>query len=206
MSSKDGAVPQKCLACHARLETPIVCQGCHTLYPLPKSVDYFGLLGLPRRYDLDTAEVSERFVSVSRHVHPDYFGTAGDEMRSLATRLTAELNDAVKVLSDPVLRAAYLLETSGGPSAAEDRGVPADVLSDAMALREEIDEALASRDEKAQGALRAKVETKQMELMNDIAELARLLPRADQMDKVALRRKINAAKYYNNMLDLLWAD
>jgi molecular chaperone HscB len=206
MSSKDGAVPEKCLACHAQLETPIVCQGCHTLYPLPKSVDYFGLLGLPRTYDLDTDEVNKHFVSVSRHVHPDFFSAAGDEMRNLATRLSAELNDAVKVLSDPVLRAGYLLETSGGPSAAGDRGVPPEVLADTMMLREEIDDALQANDHAAKQALRGRVERKQLDLLATIAALARRLPVASAEDRTRLRHTINAVKYYNNMLDLLWMD
>ena len=74
MTLQPDSKPQKCLACSAELTSPVVCSGCHTLYPLPQSVDYFGLLGPPRSFDLDDATLDTRYLAVSRHIHPDYFG------------------------------------------------------------------------------------------------------------------------------------
>lgn len=206
MNASKSAVPQKCISCNAQLTSPIVCQGCHTLYPLPQSVDYFGLLGLERRYDIDASALQARFVSVSRQVHPDYFTNAGSEMAELATRLSAELNDAVKVLKDPILRAGYLLETCGGPRAADDRTVPGDVLAEALMLREEIEEAQSAGNREALAGLRRAIEQKREHLADAIAELARMLPDTDDAHKTQLRHTINSVKYYNNMLDLLWTD
>ena len=140
MSDRACSVPQKCLACDAELRSPIVCQDCHKLYPIPKSVDYFELLGLDHRYDIDLSRLDDRFLSVSRHIHPDYFTNAGEEMGHLSTRLSAEINEALKVLKDPVLRAGYMLELSGGPSASDDRSVPPEILSESVMLREEIEQ------------------------------------------------------------------
>lgn len=200
-----SSVPQKCYSCNAELISPIVCQGCNKLYPLPQSVDYFELLGLPRTYDIDVEALDARFVSVTKHVHPDYFTGAGEEMSRLATRLSAELNDAVKVLKDPVLRAGYLLELSGGPSASDDRTVPPEVLSETLMMREEIEEAQAGGDEAAIQSLHDSVERKRSELLNVIAALARKLPSSDEDVKRDLRRTLNAVKYYNNMQELLWS-
>ena len=205
MGDSTKTVPKKCLACDAQLTSPIVCQGCHSLYPVPKEVDYFDLLGLPRRYDIDLAEVNERFVALSRHVHPDYFSQAAEPARQLAVRLSAELNDAVQVLRDPVLRADYLLETAGGQSAPRDRTVPADVLSQTLLLREEIEEARADNDATKLADLRQTVDSRRRELLERIGELARRLPSAADEDKVQLRRTINSVKYFANLLDLLWA-
>lgn len=206
MTAKESTVPQKCYSCHAELTSPIVCEGCQTLYPLPTTVDYFGLLGLPRSYDIDLAQLEARFVAISRHVHPDYFTQAGEEMSRLATRLSAELNDAVTVLKDPVLRAGYLLETSGGPAATEDRTVPPEVLADAMELREEIEDAQGRHDQGQLDELRGGVRTKREALLETIATLARKLPGAGADDMRRLRHTLNAVKYYNNMLDLLWIE
>jgi molecular chaperone HscB len=206
MSAELSTVPEKCLKCSAELTSPVVCSGCHTLYPLPQSVDYFGLLGLPRAYDLDDSVLDQRYLSVSRHVHPDYFGGASGEMQQLALRLSAELNEAIKVLRHPVLRASYLLELCGGPSAAQDRTVPAEVLGETMMLREEIDDAQAGDNTTALRQLRRTVESKRSALLDRISEHARKLPGAADNDKIALRHAINAVKYYDNMLELLWND
>ena len=204
MSARKSSVPQKCLACNVELTSPIVCQGCHKLYPMPQSVDYFGLLGLQRCYDIDPQTLGARFVALSRHVHPDFFTSAGEEMGHLSTRLSAELNEAIKVLQDPVLRAGYLLETSGGTSAAEDRSVPAEILREAMTLREKIQEARDAGDDTALQALRKQVDEKRSQLLESIAALARKLPTASDEEKSMLRQTINSVKYYNNMGDLLW--
>ncbi|HRX85281.1 MAG TPA: Fe-S protein assembly co-chaperone HscB [Phycisphaerae bacterium] len=202
--TKPDTVPEKCINCSAELTSPVVCSGCHTLYPLPQSVDYFGLLGLPRAYDLDESALEKRFLSVSRHIHPDYFGSASGEMQQLSVRLSAELNQAVKVLRQPVLRAGYLLELCGGPGPASDRTVPPEVLGETMMLREEIEEAQADEDHPALQRLRKTVEEKRAVLVERIAELARRLPNAAAEDKTALRHTLNAVKYYDNMLELLW--
>lgn len=204
MSKQRDTVPEKCLNCSAELTTPVVCSGCHTLYPLPQSVDYFGLLGLPRAFDLEEKALEARFLSVSRHIHPDYFGSASGEMQQLAVRLSAELNQAVKVLRQPVLRAGYLLELCGGPGPAADRTVPADILAETMMLREEIEEAQASGDADALRDARATVDARRAALVERIAGLARRLPNASAEDKTALRHTLNAVKYYDNMLELLW--
>jgi len=204
MSSESCTVPEKCLKCSAELTSPVVCEGCHTLYPLPQRVDYFALLGLPRTYALDEAAVEERYLAVSRHIHPDYFGGASGEMQQLSIRLSAELNEAIKILRHPVLRAGYLLELCGGASAADDRTVPPNVLSETLMLREEIEEAQSGGDADELRRLRDSVDRRRAELIAQIADLAGKLPGASSADKTSLRHSINAVKYYDNMLDLLW--
>jgi len=164
------------------------------------------LLGLARRYDLDESVLNERFLSVSRHVHPDFYGNASDEMRTLATRLSAELNQAVKVLRHPVLRAGYLLELCGGPSAAEDRTVPAEVLGETMMLREEIDDAQQASDSESLAAMRKTIDAKYDAWCEKIATLARKLPGATDEEKTELRHAINAVRYFENMRDLVHAN
>jgi molecular chaperone HscB len=206
MSTESASVPEKCYSCSAELVSPAVCGGCRTLYPLPKSVDHFALLGLPRAYDLDERTLEERYLAVSRHVHPDYFSAASDEMRQLSTRLAAELNEAVNVLRDPIARAAYLLELCGGPSAAGDRSVPGEVLGETMMLREEIEEARADGDDSALERLRGQVEARRGEWLARVRTGAAKLPGASDTEKRDLRQSINAIKYYENMRELLWRD
>lgn len=205
MSTEQWSVPQKCMACSAELTSPVVCAGCHTLYPVPQSADHFSVLGLPRTYDLDLDALEDRFLELSRHTHPDFFSGASAGDQQLATRVSAELNEAIKVLRHPVLRAGYLLEICGGASAASDRTVPSEVLGETMMLREEIEDAQNDNDADALNALRARVDERCNAWLEKIQTLARKLPDASKEEQAALRHAINAIKYYDNMRELLSA-
>ncbi|HUU85133.1 MAG TPA: Fe-S protein assembly co-chaperone HscB [Phycisphaerae bacterium] len=198
MASTDQTVPSKCLSCSAELESPIVCTGCHKLYPVPEPLDYFELFRLPHRYRIDLGDLEHRFLAITRNVHPDFFTGHSEDMCRLAVRLSAELNEAYRVLKDPVLRAGYLLEQSGGRSASEDHSVPPSVLSEVMMLREELE--AAEGDQTAAASVRRRVVARRGEILTRIAELADDLANAGDEDKTTLRSLLNSVKYYENLL------
>lgn len=200
MAADGQIVPIKCLNCHVALRTPIVCEGCHSLYPPPFGSDYFCLLGLPRSYAIDEKKLRAAFRTVARSIHPDRFSGAADEVRALATRLSAELNQAYDVLSDPVRRADYLLEIAGGPSATEMREVPGDYLADIMMLREEIDRAKAAGDDDALRRHRVSIAARRQETLRQIAALAESTADLDEQRRKVLRQLLNSMKYFDNLL------
>jgi molecular chaperone HscB len=203
MTEAPAAVPQRCASCHAELDWPVFCQACRRLIPLPEGSDYFALFRMPRGYDLDEKALHDKFLAVSRSVHPDYFSDSGAEMRQLAVRLSAELNEAYKVLSDPVLRARYLLDTSaeGDPSA--DRAACPEVLGEALTLREQIEDANASGDAETLSRLGQHVQAKRAAIAEEIGKLARRLPSAEATQRSRLRRLLNSVGYYDNLLEIL---
>lgn len=79
--------------------------------PVP---DYFEFLGLPRKLNLDPADLQRRFYALSRELHPDRFSRAPVEERERALSASAVLNDAYRTLRDPISRAEYLLGGTGG--------------------------------------------------------------------------------------------
>ncbi|MEK7756340.1 MAG: iron-sulfur cluster co-chaperone HscB C-terminal domain-containing protein, partial [Planctomycetota bacterium] len=129
-----------------------------------------------------------------------------EEVRSLATRLSAELNQAYDVLSDPVRRADYLLEIAGGPSAAEMREVPGDFLADVMMLREEIDQAKTAGDDDALQRHRESIAARRQETLRQIAALAESSADLEEFRRAELRRLLNSMKYYDNLLTELAVD
>lgn len=195
----ESSRPAKCGACSRPLENPLFCAGCHTLYPA-ENADYFELLGVPRRYDVELDDLRRRYLAVAREVHPDRAQAHGASAATLSLQLSARLNRAYAVLSDPLLRAEYLLESSGGRSAAEDRAVPAEVLAQTLLLREELEEAQAAEDAAAIERVRATAGGQLAALLDGIAELARRLP-ADESTRAVLRARLNAAKYYQKMIE-----
>ncbi|MFW6153946.1 MAG: Fe-S protein assembly co-chaperone HscB [Planctomycetota bacterium] len=141
-----SAVPAKCIACHREMHDAVVCDYCHALNPVNGPTDYFTLLGVPRRYDLDAQELRRRFLALNRHAHPDFHADDSPEVVELALNVSSAVNDAYRTLNDPVSRAEYLLGVLGGPASAEDRSTPEGFLMDVAELQERIHEARAEGD------------------------------------------------------------
>jgi DnaJ-domain-containing protein 1 len=118
-------------------------------------------------------------------------------------RLSAELNEAYKVLSDPVLRARYLLETSDEGDRSHDRAACPEVLGEALTLREQIEDANAAGDAETLSRLRRHVQAKRAAIVEEIGKLARRLPSAEATQKSRLRTLLNSVGYYDNLLEIL---
>ncbi len=194
-------VPAKCVACERPLDSPLFCSSCRRLYPA-EGLSFFELFGLPAGYEVDAAEVRRRYFELARDIHPDRIGSGAGETQGLSMRVAAQLNEAYRVLLDPVLRAEYLLELAGGPSAADDKQVPQEVLMDTLMLREEIEEAKAAGDQAALDRLGPDVQSRFDATLEEVAALARALPGSAETG-AALRGKLNAIRYYRKLLEQL---
>ena len=191
------SAPLKCATCNRPMDSPLVCSGCHALYP-SDGLNYFELLALAPRYDLDPAEVRRAYLNLARMTHPDRFPDAPAEVSGLSLQLSARINRASQVLLDPVLRAEYMLELAGGQSAAVDKTVPQEVLTRTLMLREEIEEARTANDSAALAGQRAEVDAAYAETLKNIAKLAGRLP-GDETLRRELRRVLNTVKYYERL-------
>ena len=195
------SIPAKCAGCQQSLDSPLFCSTCRRLYPA-EGLDCFELLGLETSFDLDDAEVRRKYFTLAREIHPDRAAAGNPAALQLSMRVSARVNEAYRVLLDPILRAGYLLELAGGPSAADDKSVPQEVLVDTLELREEIEEASSDGNEATLAALRETVGLRFDGLMKQIADTARKLP-GDQQTRKTLRGKLNAIRYYQKMRERL---
>ncbi len=111
------------------------------------TMDPFEVLGLVPRFDVDLGKVEERYRDLSRVLHPDrYVGKPAAERR-LALGKAVEVGQAVRMLRDPVTRAASLLRRIGLRVDEGNQPKPApDFLLGLLELREELAEARAKRD------------------------------------------------------------
>jgi molecular chaperone HscB len=159
------------------------CPACSTILPLGRRGDYYQFLGLPRKLNVDMTELEQRFRTLSRQLHPDYFYNrpAGDRRASLER--SSYLNDAYRTLRQPSSRLEYLLKieglVTGGPHEASSQ-VPPALLEEVFALNEELE---AVRDLRAAGEredvwtarlerARAPIEAKRAEHEAELSELA----------------------------------
>src|SRR6266404_3468372 len=77
------------------------------------AADYFAVFGLPRKLCVEMSPLEQKFLQLSWKLHPDNFVNASDEERALSLKRSSELNDAYRVLRDPLARVEYLLEIEG---------------------------------------------------------------------------------------------
>ena len=75
--------------------------------------DYFGLLGLERRWQLDRAALERSYLERSQASHPDGFVGQDSATQRAAMERSSQLNQAHRTLRDPVLRAEYLVKLGG---------------------------------------------------------------------------------------------
>src|SRR5688572_10365802 len=139
------------------------CPQCSQILTIGRHGDYFAFLGVPRKLNLDAADLEQRFRTLSRQFHPDYFYNATPAERRASLERSSYLNDAYRTLRNPIARAEYLLglegfsprsQDSGTPGSDANQGggapkVPATMLEEVFALNEELDEV---RDLRSSGA------------------------------------------------------
>lgn len=200
------ALPAKCKHCEKPMSTPVVCDFCSALNPVPTMTDHFSLLGLPRQFDLDQEQLRQKFLALNRHSHPDFHGGESDDVQSLSLRISSAVNDAYRVLRDDATRAAYLLELLGGKSSASDKSVPEGFLPTMMMMQEELADAKAADDAAELARIRQVLQTQHDGLMKRIAKLFQ-----DHQDAVAcnavvtdtldeIRKQLNAVSYVKKLL------
>src|SRR5438477_461762 len=137
---------QMCRSCGGGAPVDVhFCPQCTKILTLGRHGDYFAFLGVPRKLNLAAADLEQRFRTLSRQFHPDYFYNASPAERLASLERSSYLNDAYRTLKQPIARIGYLLElegfalTTANPSESS-KQVPPALLEEVFALNEELDE------------------------------------------------------------------
>ena len=88
------------------------CSSCGKVQP-PRPVDYFTFFGLPRKLNVDIAQLEREFYELSRKLHPDLSARADKREQEWSLEQSSLLNDAYRTLKDPIRRTEYLLRLEG---------------------------------------------------------------------------------------------
>ena len=179
-----------CWKCHEAVQGP-VCPSCGILQPPPPQADFYTVLGLPRAYHLDLDELESRWRDRSRQVHPDRYARKSAVLRRMSLQWTALVNDARRVLRDPVRRAWYL--ATGKPRPPERGGAPTD--PDFLEAVFEWRMALAEGDT----AVLDKVRAAQQTLSDEIGEVFHAWEAGDG-DLGSIEPRLQRLKYLDNLL------
>src|SRR6266436_5778008 len=224
MSSLSTPIVQVCRTCGGGAPVDVhFCPQCTKILTLGRQGDYFAFLGVPRKLNLDLGDLEQRFRTLSRQFHPDYFYNASPSERLASLERSSYLNDAYRTLKQPISRIAYLLELEGVWTRA-DRGegeaskqVPPALLEEVFALNEELDEVRSLRASGAPAdqwrprlqraaqpidAKRAEHEQQLQSLAARWDGVAEAHPSSEERKAVlnALRERMLERNYINNLL------
>ena len=191
-----------CWQCGHPSEDSLFCKYCNSLQP--PTPDYYRFFGIPRRLHLDPKDLQNRFYALSRQLHPDLYSRRVPAERQISLESTAILNDAYRVLRDPVLRAEYVLKDCGvdiGEQRSKD--VPPELLEEVFELNLALEE-LRGGDESARPQLEEAKQRFSGMLEEVDAGMDRLFVEWDAAEDrevlARIRGLLNRRKYILNLL------
>ena len=153
--------PSSCWQCNAETAPELFCSACDAIKPLPAQVDYFDVMGLPRRLALDEEALRARYYQLSRRLHPDRYQTSPERARAASLVNTAVLNRAYRTLRDPVERGLYWLTVHGESISRNNKQVPPELAELVFDIQEKLQELRAVRGAEAEADLRRDLEAEQ---------------------------------------------
>src|SRR5258708_21429234 len=184
----------------------------------PEMVDDCVIFGLPRKLWIEMDGLEKKFLQLSWKLHPDNFVNATERERELSLEKSSQLNDAYRVLRDPVARVEYLLGIEGMRKEGEHKQqAPPELLEEVFELNESLDEL---REAKASGgdlaALKSRLESAEKGFQEKLGEVdAQLQETARQWDAaidasasdndrkaimVRLHKLLNRRSYIRNLV------
>ena len=112
-------------------------------------IDYFALLGEPRRPWLDSELLKQKFLALSSSVHPDRVHNLGEAERAAAQERYTDLNAAYNGLREPRERLHHLLELERGALPKDVQRIPGELMDISLEVGQACREADAFLAEKA---------------------------------------------------------
>ncbi|EGC33756.1 hypothetical protein DICPUDRAFT_154133 [Dictyostelium purpureum] len=170
-----------CWSCNEHIEKKkVFCPMCNKVQKPDSSVDIFFLFDIKPHFKIDLKDLSHRFKSLQKLLHPDLFEQKNEKEKALSKEISTSINTAYNILKSPFLRAEYILNQKGYDlSSVGD--VDPEVLMEVLEIREAIDE---GTDEEI-----TKIGNENREKINEVSkELESLFEKKDYQE--ALKRTV----------------
>ena len=163
---------------------------------------HFELFGLPPRYEIEAERLEHSYRDIQSKVHPDRFAHAGDAERRASLQWTTRVNEAYRILKNPVQRAKHLLELQGVDVAFEtNTAMPQDFLMQQMELRESLEDA---KSAEALDQLRKSLVQQKSQLEKRIGEC--IDDKHDYVGAAGLVRKLQFLDRLDEEIDAAYED
>ncbi len=160
------------------------------------TVNPFAVLGIEPSFDVDLASLERAHRELSRAFHPDRYVGVGPSERREALARAIEVNEAWRIVRDPIRRAEALLGLGGAAvSEAREPKPEPEFLMEMLEQRESLSEA---RDAKDAGALRSLADAIRARSLEAEGELSRGFARGASVE---LLGKLVELRFYRRFLD-----
>ncbi len=164
-------------------------------------IDPFATLGIARSFDVDLSAVEKTHRELSRALHPDRYTGAGHSERREALGKAVEVNEAWRVVRDPIRRAEALFTLAGVAVGETSEPKPTGAfLMDMLEQREALSDAKVARDASAVRALAGTIEARLHEAEKALGEgFARA--NVDAAALAPLVGRLGELRFYRRFLD-----
>lgn len=163
--------------------------------------DAFDLLGIEPRFDVDSAHLAEVHRQLSRALHPDRYVSRPSGERRAALGRAIEVNEAVRLLKNPLSRGQLLLERLQPSAQSQEEQADPEFLMEIMELREDLGRASSEKDVARIEALSDQVRSAQEKAMKRLSEhFDRALGGEDDV-LPAISQQLGILRYYQRFLE-----
>lgn len=140
-----------CTSCDSR-ELGHWCSQCGAILPTPENENYFSILGLPQKINIDEEILKERFFDLNRAFHPDRVAKMEDEhMRDIALRKSVLINNGFNTLRERTRRIQYLIRQGLGEREEKSGRIPIELFDLVEQVNERMNELRTAKTNRTQG-------------------------------------------------------
>lgn len=151
-------------------------------------------------YELASSDLESRYLQAAAACHPDQFSDPLDQAE--AAEKAAAINQAYRILKDPLSRAEELLRIVTGQASEKDVDLPPDFLMEMMERREALEEALGEQDKPRAKALATQAQQDMQQVLHDFSEHTQsCLQHPDEETLAKARLALAKARYFKRMAD-----
>ncbi len=161
----------------------------------------FEVLEIEPRFDLDPAALEARHKELSRALHPDRYAGRPASERRMALSKAIEVNEAYRMLRDPIKRAEAVARSRAIPVGETSEPKPdPELLMEMMEAREDLADAGKSKDAKKVESLAASMRAREATVL---ASLAKAFDAKDDPKILALLGELRYVRRYVDETDAL---
>lgn len=141
----------------------------------------FEIFDLPVDFQLDTQALNARYLGLQKALHPDNFVAASAAEQRIAMQKSTEVNDALKTLKDPILRAEAIVALNLCEQQDIEQKSTQDVafLMQQLQWREQLENVESQKDEQALDRLAREIRQETQQLLTALSHSIQ----AQQWDK-----------------------
>ncbi|MFQ1014138.1 Fe-S protein assembly co-chaperone HscB [Avibacterium paragallinarum] len=130
----------------------------------------FALFDLPVAFSLDQAQLNTRYLALQKSLHPDNFAHRSTQEQRLAMQKSAEVNDALQILKDPIARADCIIALHlGNQNGEEKTNHDMAFLMQQMQWREQLEDIEQAQNTTELEAFRDEIEQHQREILAQLS-------------------------------------